>query len=122
VLRRGARLKLTKPLPKAPEATEVRIDNETSDSCTIIDVFADDRQGLLHVITNAIFQRLGFDSRRPDLHRLDQVADVFYVTDQAGRRDPRPYADWSEVRTESNRRSKIPRSQSGVRPVGSQDF
>ncbi len=84
VLRRGARLKLTKPLPKAPEATEVRIDNETSDSCTIIDVFADDRQGLLHIITNAMFQ-LGLSIHAARIStRLDQVADVFYVTDQAG--------------------------------------
>lgn len=86
VLRRGARLKLTKPLPKAPEATEVRIDNETSETCTIIDVFADDRQGLLHVITNAMFQ-LGLSIHAARIStRLDQVADVFYVTDQAGRK------------------------------------
>jgi [protein-PII] uridylyltransferase len=84
VLRRGARLKLTRPLPKAPEATEVRIDNETSDSCTIVDVFADDRQGLLHVITNAIFQ-LGLSIHAARIStRLDQVADVFYVTDTTG--------------------------------------
>ncbi|HEY7128592.1 MAG TPA: [protein-PII] uridylyltransferase, partial [Nitrospira sp.] len=86
VLRRGARLKLTKPLPKAPEATEVRIDNETSESCTIIDVFADDRQGLLHVITNAMFQ-LGLSIHAARIStRLDQVADVFYVTDPSGRK------------------------------------
>ena len=86
VLRRGARLRLTKPLPKAPEAIEVRIDNETSESCTIIDVFADDRQGLLHIMTNAIFQ-LGLSIHAARIStRLDQVADVFYVTDQAGRK------------------------------------
>jgi len=98
VLRRGARLKLTKPLPKAPEATEVRIDNETSDSCTIIDVFADDRQGLLHVITNAIFQ-LGLSIHAARIStRLDQVADVFYVTDQAGRK-VRDHTQLERVRT-----------------------
>jgi [protein-PII] uridylyltransferase len=86
VLRRGARLKLTRPLPKAPEATEVRIDNETSDGFTIIDVFADDRQGLLYVITNAIFQ-LGLSVHAARIStRLDQVADVFYVTDQRGKK------------------------------------
>jgi [protein-PII] uridylyltransferase len=77
-------------LPKTPEATEVRIDNETSDGFTIIDVFADDRQGLLYVITNAIFQ-LGLSIHAARIStRLDQVADVFYVTDLAGRklRDP----------------------------------
>ena len=98
VLRRGARLKLTRPLPKAPEATEVRIDNETSDSCTIIDVFADDRQGLLHVITNAIFQ-LGLSIHAARIStRLDQVADVFYVTDPAGAK-VRDHVQLERVRT-----------------------
>jgi len=86
VIRRGARLKTTRALPKAPEATEVRIDNETSDAFTIIDVFADDRQGLLYVITNAIFQ-IGLSIHAARIStRLDQVADVFYVTDQAGQK------------------------------------
>jgi [protein-PII] uridylyltransferase len=86
VLRRGARLRTTRALPKAQEATEVRIDNETSDACTIIDVFADDRQGLLHVITNAIFQ-LGLSIHAARIStRLDQVADVFYVTDHSGKK------------------------------------
>jgi len=86
VLRRGARLKLARPLPKAREATEVRIDNETSGGFTIIDVFADDRQGLLYVITNAIFQ-LGLSIHAARIStRLDQVADVFYVTDQSGKK------------------------------------
>ncbi len=86
LLRRGARLKLTRPMPKAREATEVRIDNETSDGFTIIDVFADDRQGLLYVITNAIFQ-LGLSIHAARIStRLDQVADVFYVTDPHGKK------------------------------------
>ncbi len=86
VIRRGSRLKLTRPLPKAREATEVRIDNETSDGFTIVDVFADDRQGLLYVMTNAIFQ-LGLSVHAARIStRLDQVADVFYVTDQGGKK------------------------------------
>jgi [protein-PII] uridylyltransferase len=86
VVRRGARLKLTRPLPKARGATEVRIDNETSDGFTIIDVFADDRLGLLHVITNAIFQ-LGLSIHAARIStRLDQACDVFYVTDRAGKK------------------------------------
>lgn len=86
LLRRGARLKLTRLLPKAKDATEVRIDNETSDGFTIVDVFADDRQGLLYVMTNAIFQ-LGLSIHAARIStRLDQVADVFYVTDQRGKK------------------------------------
>ena len=64
----------------------MRIDNETSDRYTIVDVFADDRQGLLHVITNAIFQ-LGLSMHAARIStRLDQVADVFYVTDPRGQK------------------------------------
>lgn len=84
ILRCGARLTLTHPLPKAREATEVRIDNETADGFTIIDVFADDRRGLLYVITNAIFLlRLSIHAARVST-KLDQACDVFYVTDQDG--------------------------------------
>ena len=49
-------------------------------------VFADDRQGLLYVITNAIFQ-LGLSVHAARIStRLDQVADVFYVTDNWGKK------------------------------------
>jgi len=70
-------------LPASRQPTEVQIDNETSDRQTIIDVFADDRQGLLYVITHVIFQ-LGLSVHASRIStRLDQVADVFYVTDAA---------------------------------------
>jgi [protein-PII] uridylyltransferase len=86
LLRRGARLRLTRSLPKAKEAIEVRIDNETSEGFTIVDVFADDRQGLLYVMTNAIFQ-LGLSIHAARIStRLDQVADVFYITDRRGKK------------------------------------
>ena len=64
--------------------TQVEIDNDTSDECTIVDVFADDRQGLLYVITNALFEAgLSVSSARIST-RLDQIADVFYLTTQEG--------------------------------------
>jgi [protein-PII] uridylyltransferase len=66
------------------EATVVQLDNETSDRYTIIDVFADDRQGLLYVITRAIFD-LGLSVHAARIStKLDQAVDVFYVTDRAG--------------------------------------
>jgi len=84
-------------LPAAREATEVQIDNETCEQSTIVDVFADDTQGLLYAITRSIFQ-LGLSVQAARIStRLDddiqqslrtvgrhQVADVFYVTDQQG--------------------------------------
>jgi len=84
VVRRGTRLSFGRSMPPSRQPTEVRVDNETSDRFTILDVFADDRQGLLYVITNAIFT-LGLSVHAARIStRLDQVADVFYVTDREG--------------------------------------
>jgi [protein-PII] uridylyltransferase len=86
VVQRGTRLGASRQIGPARQATEVRIDNETSERYTIVDVFADDRQGLLYVITNAIFrQGLSVHAARIST-RLDQVADVFYVTDAQGQK------------------------------------
>jgi [protein-PII] uridylyltransferase len=66
------------------EPTVVQVDNDSSERFTIIDVFADDRQGLLYVITRAIFD-IGLSVHAARIStRLDQVVDVFYATDQAG--------------------------------------
>jgi [protein-PII] uridylyltransferase len=81
---RSGRPASLRQLPANRQPTEVRIDNETSDGYTIIDVFADDRQGLLYVMTHTMFQ-LGLSVHASRIStRLDQVADVFYVTDQTG--------------------------------------
>ncbi|MGD9644509.1 MAG: [protein-PII] uridylyltransferase [Pirellulales bacterium] len=70
--------------------TRVRTDNSTSDRFTIIDVFAADRQGLLYRITRALFE-LGLSvSLAKIATHLDQVLDVFYVTDQRGRKIEEP--------------------------------
>jgi [protein-PII] uridylyltransferase len=84
LLRRSHRIPEVSPALAGRQPTEVQVDNETSDRYTIIDVFADDRQGLLYVITRAMF-RLGLSVHAARIStRLDQVADVFYVTHQQG--------------------------------------
>ena len=57
----------------------VRIDNETSDSFTVLDVFAADRQGLLYMITKTLAELdlSIFFSRIAT--KADRVVDVFYV-------------------------------------------
>ncbi|MEK6239509.1 MAG: HD domain-containing protein, partial [Planctomycetales bacterium] len=61
--------------------TKVRIDNSTSDQYTIIDVFAADRPGLLYVIGRSLFElELSVSLAKIGTY-LDQVVDVFYVTD-----------------------------------------
>jgi [protein-PII] uridylyltransferase len=68
----------------APLPTQVRIDNSTSDRFTIIDVFAHDRMGLLYTITRTLFE-MGISVALAKIGTyLDQVVDVFYVTDQEG--------------------------------------
>jgi [protein-PII] uridylyltransferase len=97
LISRNSRQASVSRLPAARQATEVQIDNETCDQSTIIDVFAEDTQGLLYAITRSMFQ-LGLsvqaaristrldDDIQPSLRTVGkhQVADVFYVTDQQG--------------------------------------
>ncbi len=98
LMRRSTRLPIGRSLPAHRRPTEVRLDNETSERFTILDVFADDRQGLLYAITNAIFQ-LGLSVHAARIStRLDQAADVFYVTDGEGRKIEDP-AQLERIRT-----------------------
>lgn len=69
-----------------PPPTVVRADNSTSDRFTILDVFAADQMGLLYTIARAIFESgLSVSVAKIGTY-LDQVVDVFYVTDQAGKK------------------------------------
>lgn len=70
----------------APLPTRVRVDNSTSDRYTVLDIFAADRMGLLFVITRTLYE-LGLSVAKAKIGTyLDQVVDVFYVTDQSGRK------------------------------------
>lgn len=65
---------------------KVAVDNELSDFFTVIEVFADDRTGLLYLITRALFD-LELDIRIAKIStKGDQIADVFYVSDLVGQK------------------------------------
>ena len=88
----------TKPslclLKRAPKvSTVINIDNEVSDDFTIVEIFTDDRIGVLFTITHSL-HRLGLSIHVAKIStNVDQVADVFYVTDElAARRSPIPSA------------------------------
>ncbi|MDZ4819514.1 MAG: [protein-PII] uridylyltransferase [Planctomycetota bacterium] len=69
-------------IPRLP--TRVRIDNHTSDQYTILDIFAADQMGLLYLITKTLFE-LGLSVSLAKIGTyLDQIVDVFYVTDRNG--------------------------------------
>ena len=64
--------------------TRVVIDNSTLPDCTIIDIFAHDRTGLLYTIARTIYQ-LNLSVKYAKIGTyLDQVVDVFYVSDLEG--------------------------------------
>lgn len=63
---------------------QVRLDNTTSEDQTIVTVFSYDRLGLLYSITRALFDlELSVRIAKISTH-LDQIVDVFYVTDRSG--------------------------------------
>lgn len=71
---------------KPSHPPKIRVDNRASDFFTLIEVFADDRIGLLYKITRTIFE-LGLDIRIAKIAtKGDQVTDVFYVRDLEGQK------------------------------------
>jgi [protein-PII] uridylyltransferase len=66
--------------------TEVTVDNDSSPSYTLVDVTAPDRMGFLFSVTYALFQ-LDLQIHLAKITtNVDQVLDVFYVTDRDGRK------------------------------------
>jgi [protein-PII] uridylyltransferase len=71
-----------KRAPKVP--TAVMIDNRAAEDFTIVDVYTEDRIGVLFTITHTL-HRLGLSIHLAKIStNVDQVADVFYVTDEHG--------------------------------------
>lgn len=71
---------------KPSRPPEVRINNESSDFFTLIEVIADDNVGLLFLITRALFDlRLNIRIAKIAIQG-DQAADIFYVRDLEGRK------------------------------------
>ncbi len=73
--------------PASDRSTQVNTDNSTSSRFTIIDVITLDRTGLLYAITRTLFEMELSVWRAKIGTFLDQVVDVFYVTDRAGPQD-----------------------------------
>ena len=70
--------------PVADLPLRVVLDNDSSESRTIIDVFAHDRPGLLYAIAETLHElHLSVDLAKIGTH-FDQVVDVFYVTEANG--------------------------------------
>ena len=70
-------------------ATEVTVDNRSSEQFTVVDVFTQDRVGLLFAITHTLFE-LGMVIHLARIStNADQALDVFYVSDRERRKNHR---------------------------------
>ena len=68
--------------PEVPP-TEVQVDNEISRDFTVIDVFTEDRPGVLYTIARVLHEQ-GLDIHRSKVGvEADRVADIFYVRSEA---------------------------------------
>jgi [protein-PII] uridylyltransferase len=66
--------------------TQIEIDNDSSDHYTVVEVFAEDRLGLLYAITRTLFEHgLSISSAKISTS-LDQIVDVFYVSGADGQK------------------------------------
>jgi [protein-PII] uridylyltransferase len=71
---------------RSTRPTKIVVDNGSSDFFTLIEVFSDDRIGLLYLITRTLFD-LRLDIRVAKIGtKGDQIADVFYVRDLEGQK------------------------------------
>ena len=72
--------------PENAVPLEIKIDNESSDTCTIIDLQAEDRIGLLYSISQTLYE-LGLDICFAKISTESYRAmDAFYVQDEKGRK------------------------------------
>ena len=68
--------------PRVPP-TQVNVDNDASRGFTIVEVFTEDKPGVLYTITHTLAAQ-GLDIHRSRVGvAADRVADIFYVRDQA---------------------------------------
>lgn len=81
---RGQRFRLQKESAPARPSVQVALDNDSSHTFTIIDIFAPDRRGLLYTIAKTLFE-LGLSVHSAKIAtRLDQIVDVFYIQGPEG--------------------------------------
>ncbi len=61
------------------QSPRIEVDNHSSHSFTVIDIFTKDRRGLLYMIAKSLFDLGLFVYSAKIATRLDQVVDIFYV-------------------------------------------
>ncbi len=85
-LAQNQRVSSGREVPLRNLRTEVTLHNDMSEQFTVIDVFADAQQGILHRIAKTVYE-LGLSIHVAKIStQLDQVVAVFHVTEQTGKK------------------------------------
>ena len=85
-LAQNQRVSSKREVPLRNLLTEVNLYNDMSDQFTVLDVFADNQQGILHRIAKTVYE-LGLSIHVAKIStQLDQVVAVFHVTQQNGKK------------------------------------
>ena len=71
---------------RRPVTTTIEIDNDVSDTYTVLDVTTGDRVGLLFTITNCLYHLWVQIHLAKVTTMVTQALDAFYVTDHEGRK------------------------------------
>lgn len=80
------------------KSNKVEIDNDISDRYTVVDIFANDKVGLLYEITRTLNELGLYIAVSKIATKVDQAADVFYVCDIFGQKITDP-VKLDEIRT-----------------------
>ena len=72
--------------PNLAAENRLVVDNQGSDFYTILEVYTQDRLGLLYTITKALFEAEMNIYFAKISTKVDQVVDVFYLTDAEGQK------------------------------------
>ena len=86
IFRRSGLFRMKRKKVIQPVAPHVSIDNDCSEKHTVIDVFAMDSPGLLYTLALVLHQHKLSAQLTRIATNVDQVVDVFYVVDEAGKK------------------------------------
>ena len=75
-----------RPMRQTQRPNRIEFDNEVSDSYTVIDIYANDKVGLLYQITRTLKELGLYIAVSKIATKVDQAADVFYVHDIFGQK------------------------------------
>ncbi len=111
----------SRPLAPAPKSPQISLNNEISDTCTVLEILASDRLGFVYSVAKCLTS-LGLNIAFAKIStEKTMVFDVFYLTDAAGRKLEE--SRWDEIiaTVETATQSPTNAPAAGVREAAADD-